>query len=127
MIDIDHFKKVNDTYGHIFEDKVLVEVAKILRKYECKNIVVGRFGGEEFIVYIGESDLITAKNILEDMRKDIKYTFFPYSTVEKVNITVSIGLSQFKGEMNLIETIYHADQNLYNAKRNGRDHLVYST
>lgn len=127
MIDIDHFKKVNDTYGHIFGDKVLVEVAKILRKYECKNLVVGRFGGEEFIVYIGESDLITAKNILEEIRKDIKYTSFPYSTVEKVNITVSIGLSQFKGEMNLIETIYHADQNLYNAKRNGRDLLVYST
>lgn len=124
MIDIDHFKKVNDTYGHLFGDKILVEVADILKKYECKNLIVGRFGGEEFIIYIGESNLNTARNILEEMRKDIKNTTFTFKDNVAVNITVSIGLSELEANDNLIQTIYYADQNLYKAKRSGRDCLV---
>lgn len=127
MLDIDHFKKVNDTYGHLFGDKVLVEVANILRKYECKNLVVGRFGGEEFIIYFGETDLNTAKNVLEEMRKEIKNTTFSFKDDVGVNITVSIGLSEIDAKDNVIQTIYYADQNLYEAKRSGRDCLVCST
>lgn len=129
MIDIDHFKKVNDTYGHLFGDKILADVADILKKYECKNLVVGRFGGEEFIIYIGETDLKTAKNILEEIRKDIKSATFLYKKDEKVHITVSIGIAQLipENENNLLESIYNADQKLYEAKKRGRDCLVAPT
>src|SRR5690606_33584862 len=96
----------------------------ILKKYECKNLIVGRFGGEEFIIYIGESNLNTARNILEEMRKDIKNTTFTFKDDVAVNITVSIGLSELEANDNLIQTIYYADQNLYKAKRSGRDCLV---
>lgn len=126
MLDIDHFKKINDTYGHLFGDKVLVDVAEMLRKYEGKNTVVGRFGGEEFIIYLGETDFTTAKNILEEIRKEIKNTTFMYKDHVPVNISISIGLSELEEEENVIQTIYFADQNLYKAKQNGRDCLVYS-
>jgi len=124
MLDIDHFKKVNDTYGHLFGDKILVEVANILKKYESNQLIVGRFGGEEFIIYLGESNLKSAKNLLENIRMEIKHTSFPYNEVEIVNITISIGVSELKIDDNILEAVYSADQNLYKAKRSGRDCLV---
>lgn len=123
MLDIDHFKKVNDTYGHLFGDKILVEVANILKKYESDQLVTGRFGGEEFIIYLGETNINSATNLLENIRLDIKHTSFPYKEIESVSITISTGVSEFKDD-NILEAVYSADQNLYKAKRSGRDCLV---
>lgn len=124
MIDIDHFKKVNDTYGHLFGDKILCEVANLLKKYENRNIVISRFGGEEFILYFGETDYETTKLILEEIRREIKNTTFIFNEKIPVTITISIGLAPLKSEHNLIESIYFADQNLYKAKQSGRDCLI---
>lgn len=124
MLDIDFFKKVNDTYGHLFGDKILVEVANILKKYESHHLVAGRFGGEEFIIYLGETDLDSAKSILEKIREEIKHTSFVYSNDTKVNLTVSIGQAELKDEIDILEAVYYADQNLYKAKSSGRDCLV---
>lgn len=124
MIDIDHFKKVNDTYGHLFGDTILCKVSELLNQYAGKNIVISRFGGEEFIIYFGETDYDTTKNILENIRMDIKNTTFLFNEKVPVHITISIGLSPLNPKDSINQAIYAADQNLYKAKKSGRDCLV---
>lgn len=125
MLDIDHFKKFNDTYGHLFGDKVLIDIANILKKYENDSVKVGRYGGEEFIIYIGNSSDEKATKIVEKIHQEIQETAF---TVEQasIHITVSIGLAELELDdpSSLVHAISQADKNLYKAKNNGRNCLV---
>ncbi|MBI5055886.1 MAG: diguanylate cyclase [Nitrospirae bacterium] len=118
MIDIDYFKKYNDTYGHTFGDSLLVEVAKILSK-EIRQIDLGvRYGGEEFLVLLPETGLPEACEVAERIRKEVE---------TKTGVTVSLGVSCYNFKMQeKEEIIMRADEALLQAKRNGRNRTEVS-
>lgn len=123
MLDIDYFKKVNDTYGHVVGDEVLVELAELLKRELRKREVVGRLGGEEFAVVFAEPKdhaIIICKRLLDSIRAQ---SF----TKKRLNITVSIGLVHYLHPIQLNEMYKEADRLLYEAKSLGRNRLVFCT
>ncbi len=120
MIDIDHFKKVNDTYGHQIGDYALVTVSKILSEHIRSSDVLGRFGGEEFVILCPESDKNEAAELAEKLRQEVEK--FLFETIG--NLTISIGVSELKADMNNEELLYKADVALYKAKNGGRNQVV---
>ena len=126
MADIDHFKKVNDTYGHLAGDHILKEVAGILGKNTRQDVDwIARFGGEEFIVCLTNTDKKIAGVIADKMRKAIEYTVFSYNG-EKIKLTSSFGLYTITSEEMIdYETLIHrSDKKLYEAKKSGRNKVV---
>lgn len=122
MIDIDHFKSVNDTHGHGIGDEVLKHVSKILKDSFRKDDLIIRNGGEEFCVILDNIDEEKSINVLESLRKKIETT--PYKDENTtLNITVSIGLF-FGLKETIDEMLDEADQKLYQAKNMGRSRLV---
>ncbi len=124
MLDIDHFKKVNDTYGHQQGDRVLEFVGKVL-KVQCRKFdVVARYGGEEFIIALPQTDPTGSKTVAEKIRKEIETHRFEDPRGPKM-ITVSMGLSFYPREdiPNMEEMIKKADSALYKAKENGRNRI----
>lgn len=124
MVDIDYFKQLNDTYGHIVGDDILYQISKIFKRYERDNITIGRYGGEEFIIYLDNTSYNGAKQLLENIRQEIRST--PYMTNQNIAIyiTVSIGLTKSDNSQSLLYNISFADKNLYKAKESGRDCLI---
>lgn len=127
MCDIDHFKNINDTYGHLAGDAILQEVARrfnaTLRPYD----LVGRYGGEEFLILLN-SDEIHVKDLFERVRKAIGDEPFVYEQ-ETLQVTASFGVTQFsppKDERSGTELIAAADAALYEAKNSGRNKIVFS-
>ena len=126
MADIDHFKKVNDTYGHLAGDFILKEVAGILGKNTRQGVDwIARFGGEEFIVCLTNTDKKIAGVIADRMRKAIEDTVFSYNG-EKIKLTSSFGLYTITSEEMIdYETLIHrSDKKLYEAKKSGRNKVV---
>jgi diguanylate cyclase (GGDEF)-like protein len=125
ILDLDFFKPVNDKYGHKQGDKVLVGIGNILKSFISKNITVGRWGGEEFIV-IGNSDISYEEfvNTLESIRKKVESTSYTINEKNKINITVSIGSKYIKSSKSIEESVALADINLYKAKQTGRNKVV---
>ncbi len=124
MLDIDHFKDVNDQYGHLVGDEVLIEIANRIRRSLRKVDIPGRYGGEEFVVLLPETDLDEARQAAERLRLSI--TTKPTNTSRlTVLVTVSIGVaSMFTGEsLTMNELIERADLALYHAKQNGRNRV----
>lgn len=126
MIDIDHFKKLNDTYGHLAGDKVLQQFALLLKSYECEDLMVARYGGEEFIIYLKADDIEHPVKLVESIQNRIRATIFNIDSDKSVQITVSMGMAKIKSEDKLQEVISQADENLYIAKENNRDQLIVS-
>ena len=125
MLDIDHFKKVNDTYGHQAGDEVLKQVAVTITKTMRDRDIVGRYGGEEFILGLINITSEHAKRIAERIRNTIADT--PISINEQViQITVSIGLACLDMEDDLKGLIKRADMALYSAKESGRNCVICS-
>jgi len=124
MFDIDHFKKVNDTYGHEAGDAILAGFAKILKKESRTVDIVGRFGGEEFLALLSETDLQGGVIFAEKVRKHVQKTRFVYKG-ERIKITVSAGVSQRSDHISLEATINSADEYLYKAKNEGRNRVEY--
>ena len=121
MIDLDHFKKVNDTYGHQAGDKVLVSFSKIASKYLREYDILCRFGGEEFAILCPESKLEDSIVIADRIRKGIEKNKFLYSDNE-IKITVSIGITHLlKEDKTIDKLIKRADDALYKAKETGRN------
>ena len=117
IIDIDHFKKFNDTYGHDVGDKVLKTVVDKIKSNIRKNLdMFFRFGGEEFVI-------LTSDSKDGAIRLAKKLNQLEYKDVEK--ITISIGVSSYHKGMSKDELIKAADNNLYKAKENGRNQVVY--
>jgi len=124
MFDLDHFKAVNDTFGHDAGDAVLSAFAKILKK-ECRTVdIVGRFGGEEFLAILSETNLKGGVIFAEKVRKHVKKARFMYKG-ERISITVSSGVSERSKNPSLESTVKTADKYLYKAKTTGRDKVSY--
>ena len=124
MFDLDLFKKVNDTYGHEAGDAVLSAFAKILKK-ECRNVdVVGRFGGEEFLAILSETDSKGGFIFAEKVRKHVQKSRFMYQG-KRIDVTVSGGVSDRKKHISLQATTNSADEYLYKAKKDGRNQIAY--
>jgi diguanylate cyclase (GGDEF)-like protein len=126
MLDIDHFKQFNDTYGHPTGDQVLGQVAECAKRSIREVDLIGRYGGEEFLFFLPETDLLTAQRVAERLRASIEKMPIRVSEQE-LHVTVSIGVSR-KDENTLeLETlIARADQALYIAKHKGRNRVASS-
>ena len=124
MIDIDHFKNVNDTYGHIIGDKVLKSLASLLKE-SIRNVdTVGRLGGEEFGIILPKSSLDKAKRVAERLRKNIEENIFKFDEA-KISITISIGITSYHQKTKNMDNLIHkADLALYEAKKRGRNCVV---
>ncbi|MCX6074320.1 MAG: diguanylate cyclase [Campylobacterales bacterium] len=119
MIDIDHFKVVNDTYGHDIGDEVLKYLAKIVHNNIRKLDIFARWGGEEFLVLSPGIDLEDARTLAEKLRLAVEEATFP--TIKK--ITISLGVSTFKKDDTFLELFKRADKGLYYAKEQGRNQV----
>jgi len=122
FIDIDHFKMVNDTFGHEAGDVILSTIGKILRKYIRQVDFVGRYGGEEFLVILPSTDLAQAVHFADKIRSIVEQFKFLYKN-ERINVTVSCGVSQRSLEKSKDETLAAADSLLYKAKDAGRNQV----
>jgi two-component system chemotaxis family response regulator WspR len=127
MIDLDHFKIINDTYGHLAGDKVLKTLGDMIihAGHFRSTDVAGRFGGEEFIVILSDT---SARNTLEPARRlseNFKKMEFEGANKEKFSVSISIGISQFqKTDISSDDIIRRADMALYYAKEHGRDQII---
>jgi len=128
LLDLDHFKKVNDTYGHLAGDTVLQSFADVIRQSKRDIDIVARFGGEEFILLLPFSDAKGSLNLAERIRKECEKTIFRYKEHE-LHITFSAGIfcdMEFSSPCSISEAIQYADNALYMAKRGGRNQTVIS-
>jgi diguanylate cyclase (GGDEF)-like protein len=123
MIDIDNFKHVNDTYGHQVGDQVLKTLSHILKKRLRKSDVVGRYGGEEFIVIFPNTDENTACVVLDQVRQNFSQILH-YSNLGEFNVGFSAGVADMSHSDNPDELIALADAALYSAKRTGKNKVV---
>ncbi|MFI7635292.1 GGDEF domain-containing protein [Nonomuraea sp. NPDC049400] len=123
IIDIDHFKRVNDAYGHLVGDQVLVGVASMLRTQLREYDVVGRFGGEEFVVLLPGADGREARQVAERLRTRIGHMAIPADdNLIRVTISAGVALMSVHGD-DLIDLLAAADLALYRAKELGRDRV----
>jgi len=126
MIDIDHFKLVNDTYGHAVGDQVIKMVARILEDQTREHDLVGRYGGEEFVVAMPGTSLDQAEHFAERIRKTILSTSETDAVLVK-RLTASLGVSTLNEEIDAPDVLIDlADQALYQAKSSGRNRVVRS-
>jgi diguanylate cyclase (GGDEF)-like protein len=125
MIDIDQFKKVNDSYGHIVGDQVLSKIGEFLQRYTRNSDVVARYGGEEFVVLLPETSIHEAWQMAERLRLEIAAASFP-TRCNQFSITVSMGIADLPegSRFRLDEMLDWADQALYGAKQSGRNNTV---
>jgi len=125
LIDIDHFKRINDTYGHPFGDEVIKGIARIMKNVVRPYDIVARYGGEEFAILLVETDTRRAGSVAERIRTSVKNKLFEYKG-ERVPVTVSIGCSTFPEDGKIAEELLDmADRALYLSKREGRDRVSF--
>lgn len=127
ILDIDHFKQVNDTYGHLEGDEVLKKLGAILKMSQGLDSVVSRNGGEEFSVLIPNCTKMEAYERADSLRKIVENSFFVIQNGTKsINITISIGVTTYNDTTKEIDQLYsHADQALYVAKKSGRNKVCF--
>ncbi len=121
MVDLDHFKRINDDHGHLAGDQVLVAAADAIRNSVRDTDVVGRYGGEEFVLLLPNTDLQGAREVAERCRRLISEV-----RINTVAVTASLGIASFpSAEINGIDDLIHnADEALYRAKKSGRDQVA---
>lgn len=123
FMDIDHFKNVNDTYGHNIGDEVLKMISETFKSCVRKNDIVGRWGGEEFIGVFTGITINELSKISENIRMLIENSRLTFDGGE-LSVTISIGSTMFSGEELMDEMIRRADENMYTAKNTGRNKVV---
>ena len=125
MVDIDHFKQINDTYGHATGDLVLTAVAQLIRKHIRKEDILIRYGGEEFLIFLPNQVANTAFLVVERIRKIIaSKVFVDASSRHQFHLTISAGMTKVLPTVPLDTVIAQADKMLYEAKRHGRDRTI---
>jgi len=123
MLDLDHFKRINDNYGHLAGDKVLKIIASVLRKRLRGTDFIARFGGEEFVLLMPDTAPTAGAKLLEKLRASIEACPFHFKG-EPVTITISMGLTAFKPGEHSDLVLKRADQALYRAKHAGRNQVA---
>jgi diguanylate cyclase (GGDEF)-like protein len=124
LLDIDHFKHYNDTFGHLEGDKVLVRISQIIRSCLRKLDTAYRYGGEEFTVILPETTCEEARTVAERIRQAVKAEKFDPETENDITITISIGVTQYSPEEELSAFIQRADKAMYSSKQNGRNKVT---
>jgi diguanylate cyclase len=126
MLDIDHFKMVNDTYGHLFGDQVIRGVAQAIRSMVKGQDMAARYGGEEFAVLLPDTDSVAGLHVAEQIRSLVERSKIRrFNTAEAVgNITVSIGVTHCRPGETISEFIERADAALYRSKTGGRNRVT---
>jgi len=120
MMDLDHFKRVNDTYGHLQGDQVLAELAKIIIGAKRESDVAARYGGEEFALILHETPAEGAQILADRIRAAVEEATFPGN----LKLTVSIGGAATEDEAQFTSLMEKADEALYEAKEGGRNRVV---
>jgi two-component system, cell cycle response regulator len=127
MLDIDFFKKVNDTYGHLAGDQVLRQLGTLIKKHFRNTDIPARYGGEEFAVILPETGEGDAFALAETFRKQVEETSIEAGE-EAISITLSVGIAVFDMQASAIQSsdqfIDAADQALYTAKQSGRNRAI---
>jgi diguanylate cyclase len=123
MMDVDHFKQINDNHGHLIGDQILVGLVKSLKAHLRPYDHVYRYGGEEFIISLQNTDLQSAKSIAERMRTGIGTLAIPILEQNVFSLTVSLGIAMLDPEVDVEESISRADTALSAAKDSGRDRV----
>ncbi|ACB59684.1 diguanylate cyclase [Exiguobacterium sp. PvP048] len=121
LIDIDFFKHVNDTYGHDAGDDVLRQLGTTLASLARPDDLVGRYGGEEFLIILPNTSLADAKSIAELARTTVARNLFPTTAVPDLQITISLGIAHSSSSHTSLEALQQADKALYHSKDSGRN------
>lgn len=121
VVDIDHFKRINDGYGHLFGDEVLLLLAQLMRRSFRRSDLLFRFGGEEFVIVIDTSDEDGARNAFDKFRSLVAGYRFP----QVGQVTISMGATEIDGRCLPSDLVGRADQALYHAKHCGRNRLFF--
>jgi diguanylate cyclase (GGDEF)-like protein len=127
MLDVDHFKKINDTCGHLTGDRAIVAIAKACSETIRKSDIASRFGGEEFVVLMAETDVAEAQVVAERLRAGVEAVSIMSDSGEPVRMTVSIGVAFFDHQVaddSMLKLLNRADRALYVAKHAGRNQVV---
>jgi diguanylate cyclase (GGDEF)-like protein len=120
IFDLDFFKRVNDTYGHLAGDEILRLVARAVKNTVRSYDILGRYGGEEFVVLMADSDETIAVMMANRIRENVSSIVCEYGE-NIITITCSIGIAEGSAELSLDEILNNADTALYQAKENGRN------
>lgn len=126
VVDIDHFKQINDTYGHGVGDDVITHVGQTITQMVRSTDKVARFGGEEFVGLLREIDREQAEQLADRIRATIAEKSFSFRGHENIKVTISVGLAMADpGDRDVSDLIERADRGLYQAKTSGRDRVVF--
>jgi diguanylate cyclase (GGDEF)-like protein len=119
LIDVDNFKSINDTYGHLIGDEVLMQVAEVLKKSTRTTDIIGRFGGEEFLVILPDCNLANGMMLAEKIRADIQDAEFTAG----LNVTISAGVNEYEDSW-VDHLLQGADQAMVVAKQKGKNQVA---
>ena len=123
MCDIDHFKKINDTYGHDAGDFVIQEVAQCIRENVRKEDVAIRWGGEEFLIFLANTNINNGYIVAEKLRESVERLTLYYREDTTIKVTLSMGISSISNQIPLEEAIRNADNAMYVSKASGRNQI----
>jgi len=123
LMDLDHFKTINDTFGHQTGDEILIAVSRKIKRCLRNGDVLARWGGEEFLLLMPETDIEEAKVVCEKIRQEVS-RIKKRTNNKRVNVTITIGISTRSGNCELTQTIQNADRALYDGKYKGRNCIV---
>lgn len=121
IMDLDHFKAINDTYGHLIGDQMLSMAVRYTKERLRRYDMVFRYGGEEFLIIMPNSDLQTAQAVIERLRKGLATTALAHDGLTPLFATASFGIKQLDPEVSVEESVGHADKAMYAAKTAGRN------
>lgn len=124
VFDLDHFKSINDRFGHGFGDEVLIAATKACEKVLREKDTVGRIGGEEFMILLPITSIQQAKEVAERVRIEIENLKFESSKNKEVRVTTSLGVAEYRKDEEFSRLIARADKALYAAKDAGRNQTV---
>lgn len=126
ILDLDNFKKYNDTHGHVVGDDVLAKTGEILRNSLRKTDSAYRYGGEEFTIILPETGGNEAVHFAERIRQSIEKNAFLIRRDKSLSVTASIGIVQYKTGEQISAFIKRADENMYTAKKQGKNRVFFS-
>lgn len=127
LVDADHFKRINDNYGHLVGDDALLEIAAAIGRATGDAAVVGRIGGEEFAVFLSGTGIREAERTAERIRAEVEATRFMPSQGKTLTLTISVGGTICWSDAKISELMRQADRQLYRAKNAGRNRVMFET